>query len=82
MARKAYKQNMTGEGYMWMIVGWMGIGWYLTEDAAISCSQADMKLAVESSLYIATEFEILSTSEEPGISGMVIIIPHLLRANF
>ena len=75
---KAYKQNITGEGYVWLMVGWYREGWYLEEnfvkeDLLLSCTRDQMKAAVEGSLYISTETLNFRPDNEKIVSGLVMI---------
>ncbi|XP_041469544.1 uncharacterized protein LOC121419238 isoform X1 [Lytechinus variegatus] len=74
MARRvfceAYKQGLTGEGYVWFLIGWYSDGWYQVQDSDVTCTISQMKEAVEGSYYIATESLQLSPSKVPGITGL------------
>ncbi|XP_070577493.1 gamma-aminobutyric acid type B receptor subunit 2-like [Ptychodera flava] len=74
MARRmfceAYKQDMTGPDYVWILIGWYGNQWWEVEDPYVDCSIAEMKEAVEGSQYISTESLQLSTSPEPTVAGI------------
>eukprot|EP00057_Strongylocentrotus_purpuratus_P015220 XP_011669694.1 PREDICTED: gamma-aminobutyric acid type B receptor subunit 1-like [Strongylocentrotus purpuratus] len=75
MARRvfceAYKQGLTGEGFVWFMIGWYSDGWYQVPDPDVTCTISQMKEAVEGSYYIATESLQLSPSKEAGITGLV-----------
>ena len=62
---------MTGDGYVWLLLGWYHSGWYLEEDVSIDCSRDEMKQAVERSYYISTESLHIGASDQPTISGLV-----------
>eukprot|EP00057_Strongylocentrotus_purpuratus_P017879 XP_011672353.1 PREDICTED: uncharacterized protein LOC105442179 [Strongylocentrotus purpuratus] len=74
MARRvfceAYKQGLTGEGFVWFMIGWYSDGWYQVPDPDVTCTISQMKEAVEGSYYIATESLQLSPSKEAGITGL------------
>ena len=77
---QAYKLNMTGVGYAWLMIGWYRDGWYLDEEfiqeerknGLLNCTQEELKQAVEGSYYIATESMNLRPDENTTIiSGLV-----------
>ena len=73
---KASKIGLTGEGIVWFLIGWYSNGWYddekhFEEDSLLNCTRDELKRAVESSLYIATEGLNLRTDDKPTISGRV-----------
>ena len=72
---KAYKQGLTGDGYVWFFFSWYSDGWYLVEDSSVSCTRAEMKEAVEGSFYISTQAQNIIIGQEPTLSGLVTEYP-------
>ena len=69
---QAHKLGMTGNGYVWLLVGWYNHQWWEAYDESNSeCSVEETKEAVESSFYIATETTHLSTKQGPTIAHIV-----------
>ena len=73
---EAYKQGMTGEKYVWMMLGYYSHAWYMSEeyiaaDSHLNCTADELKKAVEESIFIATESIFVSTSEGAVVSGKV-----------
>ena len=62
---------MTGEEYVWLLIGWYAHGWWAVKDDWIGCTAEEMTEAVLGSMYISTEPLQLSTKEVPIVSGIV-----------
>lgn len=69
--QQAYKQNMFGAGYFWLLVGWYNSNWYTEENGALECTTEQMAEAVESSMYISTQARLLGGENVTTISGIV-----------
>ena len=72
---QAYKQEMYGKRYVWIIIGWYEDKWWersLDKDN-VNCSPAEMTQAVEG--YLATDHMKLNedevTSKKKTVSGWV-----------
>ncbi len=68
---QAYRNNMVGPGYAWMLVGWYSKKWWEEDDDSVTCSKEELRKAVESSYYIATEALQLSTSPDITVANIV-----------
>ncbi|XP_071833141.1 gamma-aminobutyric acid type B receptor subunit 1-like isoform X3 [Apostichopus japonicus] len=69
---EAYKQNMFGAGYFWLLVGWYNSNWYTEENGALECTTEQMAEAVESSMYISTQARLLGGENVTTISGITV----------
>ncbi|XP_072016479.1 gamma-aminobutyric acid type B receptor subunit 1-like [Amphiura filiformis] len=67
---EAYKNNMVGDGYVWMFVGWYAQKWWEEQDDFVHCSLEEMRRAARSSYYISTESVQLSTSSELTVANI------------
>ncbi|XP_072048784.1 gamma-aminobutyric acid type B receptor subunit 2-like [Amphiura filiformis] len=67
---EAYKNNMVGDGYVWMFVGWYVPKWWEVQDEFVQCTLEEMRKIVQSSYYIATESLQLSTSSERTVANI------------
>ncbi|XP_072031852.1 gamma-aminobutyric acid type B receptor subunit 2-like [Amphiura filiformis] len=67
---EAYKQGLTGDDYVWLLIGWYAHEWWAADDDYIDCTVEEMTEAVLSSMYISTEPLQLSTKTEPIVSGI------------
>ncbi|XP_072016480.1 gamma-aminobutyric acid type B receptor subunit 2-like [Amphiura filiformis] len=67
---EAYKNNMVGDGYMWMFVGWYAQKWWEEQDNFVDCTLEEMRKAARSSYYISTESLQLSTSSELTVANI------------
>ncbi|XP_067137060.1 gamma-aminobutyric acid type B receptor subunit 2-like isoform X3 [Centruroides vittatus] len=65
---EAYKLEMFGRKYQWIIVGIYQQYWWRVKDENVSCTHSQILQALEG--YIATDVLTLSTSENITISGM------------
>ncbi|XP_072016477.1 gamma-aminobutyric acid type B receptor subunit 2-like [Amphiura filiformis] len=67
---EAYKNNMVGEGYVWLFVGWYAAKWWEEQDDFVDCTLEEMRKIVQSSYYISTETLQLSTSPEVTVANI------------
>ncbi|XP_072015065.1 gamma-aminobutyric acid type B receptor subunit 2-like [Amphiura filiformis] len=67
---EAYKNNMVGDGYVWMFVGWYAPKWWEEQDDFVHCTLEEMRKIVTSSYYISTESLQLSTSSELTVANI------------
>ncbi|CAH1790060.1 unnamed protein product [Owenia fusiformis] len=72
MARKvfceAYKNDLYGPRYQWIVVGWWDDEWWSIEDDSITCTPEEVATAAEG--YIATGIVYLNPVQEAGIGGI------------
>ncbi|XP_033627262.1 uncharacterized protein LOC117290084 [Asterias rubens] len=68
---EAWRQNMTGPGYVWLLLGWYSMQWWTVRDDSITrCTTEEIKNAVEGSLYIATECAVFGRQDADTVSGV------------
>ncbi|XP_072016482.1 gamma-aminobutyric acid type B receptor subunit 2-like [Amphiura filiformis] len=67
---EAYKNNMVGDGYVWLLLGWYAPKWWEEQDDFVHCTLEEMRKAARSSYYISTESLQLSTSSELTIANI------------
>ncbi|XP_072030590.1 gamma-aminobutyric acid type B receptor subunit 1-like [Amphiura filiformis] len=72
---EAYKIGITGEGYMWLLLGWYGKKWWHFQDGYHRCTKEEIKIAIESTFYLSTDMVQLRPSMETNIAGIVCINP-------
>ncbi|XP_072015945.1 gamma-aminobutyric acid type B receptor subunit 1-like [Amphiura filiformis] len=67
---EAYRNNLIGPGYMWLMVGWYPKKWWEVEDDTVTCSMEEMRRAARSTYYISTESLQLSTSPDITVADI------------
>lgn len=65
---EAYKQNVFGKQYVWLLIGWYEDGWYTVQDKGHNCTTEQMKEALEG--HFTTEALMLNQGNQETISGM------------
>ncbi|KAH8033279.1 hypothetical protein HPB51_008762 [Rhipicephalus microplus] len=65
---EAYKQNVFGKQYVWLLIGWYEDGWYTVQDKGHNCTTEQMKEALEG--HFTTEALMLNQGSQETISGM------------
>lgn len=65
---EAYKQNVFGKQYVWLLIGWYEDGWYTVQDKGHNCTTEQMKEALEG--HFTTEALMLNQGSEITLSGM------------
>ncbi|CAN8020607.1 unnamed protein product [Ixodes persulcatus] len=65
---EAYKQNVFGKQYVWLLIGWYEDGWYTVQDKGHNCTTEQMKEALEG--HFTTEALMLNQGNQQTISGM------------
>ena len=68
---QAYRNGMTGKGYIWMFVGWYAPKWWEVDDSYVTCNLTEMRAAVESSNYISMETLQLSPIPDVTVANIV-----------
>ncbi|XP_072047141.1 gamma-aminobutyric acid type B receptor subunit 1-like [Amphiura filiformis] len=66
---EASKLNMTGEGYVWMLVGWYQNKWWDEYFGRFDCTKEELTEAVGRSNYFAIKGQELSSTDEITIGG-------------
>ena len=69
---KAYNQGITGDDYVWMLIGWYSDKWWEQDDDSIDCTPEEMRQAVRG--YISVESLQLGAPEVMTVANIVSII--------
>ncbi|XP_072047137.1 gamma-aminobutyric acid type B receptor subunit 1-like [Amphiura filiformis] len=67
---EASKLNMTGEGYVWMLVGWYNNKWWEVDFGPLECTKEELTEAVGRSNYFGIRSQGLSSTDEIAIGGV------------
>ncbi|XP_072047136.1 gamma-aminobutyric acid type B receptor subunit 1-like [Amphiura filiformis] len=67
---EASKLNMTGEGYVWMIIGWYLNKWWEVDFGQLDCTKEELTEAVGKSNYFAIRSQGLSSTDEVTIGNV------------
>ena len=60
---------MYGPDYVWMLPGYFGDGWWMSEHEGVTCTAEQLKTASEG--YLTTAFSKYGMGSEPTVGGMV-----------
>ncbi|XP_072047292.1 gamma-aminobutyric acid type B receptor subunit 2-like isoform X2 [Amphiura filiformis] len=67
---EAYKLNMTGDGYVWMIDGWYQNKWWELDLGQVDCTQEELTAAVGGSYYIGIRSQSLSSTNDMTVGNV------------
>ncbi|XP_072047140.1 gamma-aminobutyric acid type B receptor subunit 2-like [Amphiura filiformis] len=67
---EASKLNMTGEGYVWMLVGWYHNKWWQVDYGPLDCTKEELTEAVVISNYFGIRSQALSSTDEVTIGNL------------
>ena len=67
---QAYKQGMTGKGYVWILMGWYSHKFWEEGDDSIDCTVEEMRHAVHG--FIGTETIILNDDPDIATIGNIV----------
>ncbi|XP_072047142.1 gamma-aminobutyric acid type B receptor subunit 1-like [Amphiura filiformis] len=67
---EAIKLNMTGDGYVWMLVGWYLNKWWEIDFGQLDCTTEELTNAVGNSYYFGLRSQGLSSSDDITIGNM------------
>ncbi len=71
---QAFKLNMTGNGYVWMLLGFYPDKWWEVDYGPVDCTAEEITEAVVGSKYIGIRTQGLSSTDEPIIGNIVGVI--------
>ena len=66
---KAYKEGITGSGYVWFMMGWYSDKWWEIPDDSITCTLEEMREAVNG--YFGIQGTLLNDPVTVTIANIV-----------
>ena len=69
---QAYQQGITGEGYLWMLIGWYNDKWWEKDDPEVKCTSTELREAIRG--YISLESLTLGDPSVVTVANIVSIV--------